>query len=238
MCYNTTISYAFFVVGITVCLYIYNYSNALRSTYIHYVLFFYALMELLQGTQYFYVNDCSSNVNRGLTNVAYILVILQPLLWNWFFYINSERQDAQVFMTGIVLAIVWMMINVFGRLMYDKDYNYQTKNMSIFATDSTCTKKRKTHLYWEWTSANFKDLTANFLMYVMIWFIPALVVRKFRNIALLLIASASVAALSAYLNGEHFTFTSLWCYVSVPIVIGVLVLVNGSIRGDVRKLIL
>lgn len=224
MCYNSTMSYTFFIIGITVCLYIYKYSK-IRSTYIHYILFFYALMELLQGTQYFYVNECSSEINRNLTNIAYILVILQPLLWNWFFYINSERQYAEVFMTGIVLAIVWIIVNVLGRLLYNKDTNYQMKDMSVFATDSTCTKKRKTHLYWEWTSANFKDLTANFLMYLMIWFIPAMVVPRFRYIALLLAASAMVAAMVSYINGEYFTFTSLWCYVSVPIVICVIILI-------------
>lgn len=228
MCYNTTMSYIFFVIGMVLCFYIYNYSPFLEKTHIHYILFFYSLMELLQGTQYFFVNNCNSAINRASTNIAYILVIIQPLLWNWFFYINSENKFKPVFLTAIVLAVTWMIVNVLGRLTYNKNKNFQTKEMSVFAADKTCTKKRKTHLYWEWTSANMKDLTANFLMYLMIWFIPGLVVKQFRQIALLIVTSAIVAAIISYKNGEYFTFTSLWCYISVPIVIGVLIMINSN----------
>lgn len=226
MCYNSTMSYTFFAIGILVSLYIYNYSKLLRSTYIHYIIIFYSLMELLQGTQYFHVNECTSEINRNLTNIAYILVIVQPLMWNLFFYINSKKEYAKVFMTGIVFALIWMVINILGRLSYDKNTNPQTKDMSIYATDTTCTKKRKTHVYWEWTSANFKDLTANFLMYLMIWFIPSLVVPQFRYISFVLISGALAAALTSYLNGEYFIFTSLWCYISIPLLICIVIFIK------------
>jgi hypothetical protein len=78
-------------------------------------------------------------------------------------------------------------------------------------------------MYWEWTSANFGDLNANFLTYLLIWFIPALISTKFRSLALILVVSSIIANIASIVAKETFIFTSLWCYVSIPIVIGTFV---------------
>ena len=97
MCYNSEISFSFATVGILTTAYIYAYKSDLTKTGIQYILLFYAFMELLQGFQYFFVNQCSNAVNVFLTEVAYILVIVQPLMWNSFFYFNSPEKDKVIF---------------------------------------------------------------------------------------------------------------------------------------------
>jgi len=62
-------------------------------------LLFYSLMEFLQTVQYFYVNQCSSATNTFLTEIAYVLVIVQPLMWNLFFYYRSDKNGCTVLKT-------------------------------------------------------------------------------------------------------------------------------------------
>ena len=219
MCYNSTISFTFFSIGILTTLYIFLFVPFIKKTYIYLLLLFYSFMELLQGIQYYYVNQCSNKINIILTECAYVLVILQPLIWNIYYYFNSDKYDKYIFITAIYLYICWIIVNIYGRLTYDKNKSPQTQDNSVYASDKICTKKNKTHLYWEWTSANYRDLNANFLTYLLLWFIPALISNKHRITSIILIISALVGAYITYLSKEPYIFTSVWCYISVPIVL-------------------
>jgi hypothetical protein len=223
MCHNSTVSYSFAAVGVIVALYIQFYEAALKKTGIQYLLAFYSGMEFLQGTQYFFINECSNVINKYLTEIAYLFVIVQPFMWNLFYYFNSNAFDKQIFLTALSLFVVWMAVNILSRILYDKNKYPQTKDVSVHASDEVCTKRKLTHLYWEWTSANFSDINANFLTYLMVWFVPALLSLKYRTTSLLLICSAIIAWTVSCLMGEPFVFTSLWCYVSVPIVLFVII---------------
>jgi hypothetical protein len=57
MCYNSEISFVFSTIGYVMAFYIYMKNNYLSNTGIHYIITFYATMELLQGIQYFFVNN-------------------------------------------------------------------------------------------------------------------------------------------------------------------------------------
>jgi hypothetical protein len=186
-------------------------------------------MEFLQGIQYFFINDCDSFYNYFLTEIAYILVILQPLIWNIFFYFNTINNESSLFSTAIWFCILWIIVNILSRILYNTNYsNSQTKETSIHASNRVCTKQvsSKSHLYWEWTSANFYDLNANYLQYLMLWFIPALISSKFRLISIILIISALISLFIANhmtsLKNELFIIPSLWCYFSAPIVLVVI----------------
>lgn len=217
MCYNSEMSFAFATIGILALAYIYTYKKSITTSGIQYILMFYILMEVLQGIQYFFVNQCSNLVNIFLTEFAYILVLVQPLMWNLFYYFNSTESDKKMFLVAIVSFIVWMISDIWSRLMYNKMGINKTYQTGFFASDKVCTKKQKTHLYWKWTSANLGEMNATFLSYLMIWFIPGLFSTKFRSTAILMIALSAFSALIAVLNNEFFTFASLWCFISIPI---------------------
>jgi hypothetical protein len=221
MCYNSEMSFYFAAVGLLTTCYIYLFEERIVKTGIQYILIFYTLMELLQGFQYYFVNQCSNAMNILLTEFAYVLVILQPTLWNLFYYANSNSCDKNIFITAIWLSVAWIIVNVLSRVLYGKISGPQTKQNSVFASDKVCTKKKLTHLYWEWTSVNFGELNANFLTYLLIWFIPALISTKFRSSSFILILSAIAAAFASIIAKETFTFTSLWCYVSIPVTLSV-----------------
>jgi hypothetical protein len=225
MCYNPKISLFFFFIGFFAVLYIQILSPRLRSTKIQFVLLFYSFMELLQSIQYHYVNQCDNKINVFLTEIAYIFVIVQPLIWNFYFYINSNIIEKQIFFTAIVLSLCWMAVNLTSRFLYKSKLwpHVQTKQNSLIAGDRVCTKAKLTsHLYWEWTSANFFELNANFLQFLLLWFIPGLLVAKHRIINMIVAFSAILAGIVSVKKGETFTFISLWCYVSVPTVLATL----------------
>jgi len=174
-------------------------------------------MEILQGIQYYYVNQCNNPTNKILTEFAYILVLLQPLMWNFFYYKNTTGCDKKIFITAIILSLCWMITSLLTRIFYTKENRIKWEE-SVYATDSVCTKKDKGHLYWQWTSANFFDLNPTMLMYILVWMVPALI-SKHRNISIILLTSLFISLLVSYYKNEVTTITSLWCYVSVPIVL-------------------
>lgn len=214
MCYSSEMSFTFAFVGIVTAIYIYFYNN-LNYKYVPILLLFYSGMELLQGTQYYIVNQCNNPTNVLLTEIAYLFVILQPLMWNYFFYANSAKCEQNIFLTGIALSMCWIATSIYTRLIYTKDNGANT----YIYKDSVCTKKNKTHLYWNWTSANIQDLNPTMLMYIMIWFIPALVSSRHRSTSMILTLTFIIAFSTSIYNKELFTLPSLWCYFSVPIVL-------------------
>ena len=215
-------SFYFATAGILTLSYIYLFEQRFIKTGIQYIFIFYTLMELLQGFQYYFVNQCSNLINVWLTEFAYVLVLAQPTMWNLFYYMNSNSCDKNIFLPAIWISVIWIIVQILSRVLYDKNADPQPKKNSVFASDKVCTKKKSTHLYWEWTSSNFGDLNPNFLTYLLIWFIPALISTKFRNSSLILILSSVIASIGSIVANEPFTFTSLWCYVSIPITIAIL----------------
>jgi len=231
MCYNPPMAFTLFGIGVALSAYIKVFKPVLARTHIVMILVFYSLMELLQGVQYYWVNECSSKVNKYLTEVAYAFVVIQPFLWNLFFYLNSDGCEKHIFKTAMVLSLLWVFFNVAARVTYkNPGIDDQTPQMSVFASDKVCTRKKATHLYWTWTSANFFDFTATYLFHLMFWFVPALLTRKHRMSSIILMASAVVSIMIGYALGEPFTFTSAWCYVSIPVVI--LVLINIMFQSN------
>lgn len=73
------------------------------------------------------------------------------------------------------------------------------------------------HLFWEWTVADFKDLSANMFMYLVLWFVPGLFSSKYFKPHIIVILSAYLGAVMS--TGQQKIFTSLWCYISIPMMI-------------------
>ena len=215
MCFTPELSASFAIGGSIIAAYL--LTKGTYPVFLPFVILFYVLMETLQTIQYYIVNECDNPWNIGLTEIAYGLVIAQPLLWNTFFYLNAKSSESLLFLSGIVLSSVWMIVNIAARIAYTPA-NAQTATNSVYASDRVCTLRKTSHLYWKWTLANFGELNATFLTYLMLWFIPALISSSYRSVSLLLIASALLSALYTVYVGEPEIFTAAWCYVSVPIV--------------------
>ena len=221
MCFTPEMSFSFFVAGAVLTIVCFR-DRDMRANYLHVIFGFYAIMELLQTFQYFIVNKCEMPINKISTEIAYLLVVVQPLLWNAVFYLRVKNaSEKRVFTLAIILCMLWIAMNVYARVRYDA--NTETGyNCGIFNSLQTCTRRDddKSHLYWTWTTEHRKDFTANYFMYICLWFIPPLLIKKTRIAAYCLIIGAIIGVMLTKLNGlSMIQFPSIWCYISVPILI-------------------
>lgn len=213
MCYSPEMSLGFALLGAIGIVYL----RDSKKRYISYVIFFYILMELLQTAQAYLVNDCENKWNQLLTEVAYLFVITQPLLWNFYFFNNSTIAESGLFKAGIGLSIGWLLFNALGRILYGR-YKTQDESDSVFAGGQVCTYKGASHLYWKWTTANLGDFNATFIMHLLIWFIPALLSVSHRLTGIILILGAFLSALITSYMGDIKGLTAAWCYISIPLI--------------------
>jgi hypothetical protein len=178
-------------------------------------------MEVLQTIQYSFVNQCTSNVNIFLTNIAYVLAIVQPLLWNTIFYMRASKSEKNIYKLAIILCLVWVTWNIAARFMYDPLKHNKLNQCAVFNSESTCTRQEeKHHLYWQWKSAYFPDFSANYFMYLALWFIPGLLVANDRlSICILFISMVAGAILTYRSSGRFIEFPSIWCYISIPFIL-------------------
>ena len=199
----------------------------MNKQYIYILLGFYTIMELLQTIQYQYVNQCDNPINIFLTNIAYILVIVQPLMWNTIYYLRTRNTcDSRVFKLAMALCVVWISMNVLQRCLFNKnDYDKVNKLNDIHSDDKTCTHRDSStsHLYWKWTTEQIPNFSANWFMYICLWFIPALLVFKTRLSSIYLMISAIIGAGITYKYGSYKEFSSTWCYISLPILLFIFV---------------
>jgi hypothetical protein len=208
-------SFGFAIAGIVGIIYLLQQKKQVPGLVL--IVAFYTLMELLQTAQYQVTNECDNPINVFLTEIAYVFVIVQPLIWNMFFYANAAPSEKLLFMSGIALAAIWSVFNVAGRVLYTPE-NAATQKDSVFASDKVCTYRDISHLYWKWKTANLGNLNANFLMHLMIWFIPALISITQRTTASVILAGAALSGVYAVYVGQAEAFTAAWCYISIPIV--------------------
>ena len=157
-------------------------------------------------------------MNYLLTNVAYVLVILQPLMWNLYLGANTTgRHDRGVFGAASLLSLAWCLVNLSAKLQVFSHLPLQTISDSIYA-GPVCTKRDHSHLYWKWEASNYRDMNANMFMYLAVWFLPALITDH-RRTMIMIIASALVGAYLSYAADSILIFTAAWCYISVPTVL-------------------
>lgn len=217
MCYNQPMSLLFSTLGTWATIYTYN-KKFLRNNYLHLITGFYTIMELSQAIEYSYVNQCGGFMNKALSEFAYLLVIVQPLLFHVVGYLrNNNKEDKKIFKVSITMFIIWMLCNIYARLIYTDNDSY-TK-WSYLYSDNTCIMRHTntTHLYWQWTAENMYDYHANFFSYLLIWFVPPLFVKKERKIHATVIMSFLVGTLLTMLNNRWEEHASIWCFVSIPV---------------------
>jgi len=240
----------------------------LRSQLVYVPFAFYTCMELLQGWQYSHVNRCGSPANAISTEIAYLLVIVQPLMWNAIYYYRSSACacayacERNLFTVGMVMGVVWIVFSVAARLLHGVGGRSDTtadahsyvpeqhagayRPGAPFATSEEeasaegaagCTLQATpiNHLHWRWASADFSGLDANWLMYLAVWFVPALISASQRRNALFAASAAAIAAAVTWRTGAVAAeFSSLWCLYSVPFLVAALA-DAGSSKGRGRK---
>lgn len=225
MCFNQKYSAIFAVLGIVSLVVVRN--NPHPGNNLMYIpIIFYTIMEVLQTIQYSYTNKCDG-INHFLTEISYILILVQPIMWNLIFLYKMRSKPLTRFHKGIlycavVLCGVWILAHVARRFRGYSDYNpskvYDPKN-EMTGGSRTCTyKERNQHLYWNYELFSIPGLDANWFMYIALWFIPGLLIPGEKMTIGVLMAGFAASFLYVRLNGHNHHITpSLWCLTSAPI---------------------
>jgi len=218
MCFNQKYSAAFAVLGAMATALIW-FKKGVGHNLLYVPLMFYTFMEILQTVQYNYVNACDG-INRALTEVSYILILVQPVMWNLIFLYKKRSPPLAPIHQGIIvcaiaLCLTWMLAHVLRRL---STYGKRADGEEIASGPKTCTfKKDDEHLYWTYELFSNPGMDANWFMYLALWFIPGLLIPG--ETATIAIIMAGFLASWAYVkinnHTRHIT-PSLWCLSSGP----------------------
>jgi hypothetical protein len=68
-------------------------------------IFFYFLMELLQGLQYFWIDQCDSAINKALTVIGFMHICLQPYFTHYMGASFVHRPRLLIYVTVCVCLL-------------------------------------------------------------------------------------------------------------------------------------
>lgn len=211
MCYSPQMSAAFAIIGLALALYFYRRRK--QTCFLWAIFLFYAGMELLQTFQFKTLNQCDNKENQTLTLIAMVFVLVQPFLWNWYGYSCKSDNSFQrgVFTLGMVLSGLWIVGYLYRYGKWTKDDGEDMLQGPL------CTRKEGDgHFFWSFPVSGDNTVSANFFMYLMIWFVPLFFGRGGVVTGL---AFVTGAALAFVLSKDKRAFASTWCYLSIPILV-------------------
>ena len=222
MCFTYGWSIALSVGGTALTAYAFR-DAALRETGYAYLCLFYTGMEVLQLALYHDLNRCGSPYNRTMTEVGFVLVVVQPALWNLYFLRNAVAAARPAFTLATALAVVWIAGFVGRRLVGLPGVDFE-----VTSTLETCTVKgpRNLHFAWGWVLRRWGGLEANWFMYLSVWFVPQLlffqtdddgIVPSGVGSAVIVGSGLVVSLILSSTIGTLHEIPSTWCLMSVPI---------------------
>lgn len=217
MCFTQISSLAFSFVGFSMALYS---LIKLKNTMLFAGVFYFSLMELLQFFQHFWIDECSSSINRGLTVVGYLHVCFQPLFTN--ILCMSTTKNPQVrsvfstclklsFIAGILLSMKWLLYSA------SDDYSFRNNSNEWLVGDETCTYSGKYHLAWSVMLKSPSYYVPSVFLHNFMMFTPFLLAAihdwSFAVNGVFLFVTGPL--LASYITSNLHEAASIWCFTSV-----------------------
>jgi len=174
---------------------------------------FYTIMEVTQYLQYKVIDDCENIINQYLTLFSWILVWVQPLMWNTIYY-HVTKSNKNVFRFAIALSLVSCMAGLL-RVFNFSDFKSFTHELQIKGRN--CTISGKKHLVWNYNAQTFYGLEPNWFVYMLLFFAPVLWVTPYNLGTSLFVTKLSLLILTIIIiGGINDQLPSTWCLLSIP----------------------
>jgi len=254
MCFDQKTSFGFAALGFYLAYYVHSRTNN-RNLAIG--VFYFFLMELLQGFQYFWIDQCSSPVNKILTLVGFLHICYQPYFTH---IINSSLTKNPKFLDQYTIILRLCLLG--GTMLFARYFlaGYSTdaitsdfttfRNGSIPACshrtpewlrgEELCTYKGKYHLAW---SIPFYDATyfsPSAAIHSFLMFGPFFVMK--RNMVIQGIFLWALGPyLASWITDNLQEQASIWCYFSIAQIGIMLFVIREQLllswgRGDVSSM--
>lgn len=220
MCFTKEISFSFAFLGLILS-YIILQNQDKFTDYAYIPAIYFTVMEITQGLQYFDVNQCNEKINEDLTNFAYFLLLLQPLIWNLIFYFRGKKYenetDNKILFYSIILCVIWIILHFLRRFKFFGEYIDDDEELK---GNKTCTYRQgNNHLYWKFKLYNNKIINVGWYIYIMLYFIPGFLTsnEENRKDILMLASGWIISKIYVYLTKHNpHAFASIWCLTSIP----------------------
>lgn len=235
MCFDQKSSFFFSAVGLFLTYYIHTRTN---NTRLAIGVFWFFLMEFLQGFQFFFINDCDNWWNRALTLVGYIHICYQPFFTH---IINSALTKNPKYLEqyNIVLRLCLlggtMMLGRYFLAEYVPGYQpaqqiasaytewkaLPVANNAVVATEwlrsdtnQLCTFRGKYHLAWAVPMADVTYWIPSAAIHSFMMFAPFFVMKSNMIIQGFFLWLAG-PYLASWITPNLMEQASIWCFFSI-----------------------
>lgn len=227
MCWSLNASFVFSSLGIMYSYYVFK-NDKKYNVVDKMTILFYTIMELTQFIQYYYIEQCTP-MNYYLTIFAHILIWVQPFLSNYYGYCETKKNE-QVFIFAMIMSFIIFIVSCIQLYVGEYCESCGKINNMLNAGNNTCTSMGTIHLQWQFKYASLRGFNANWLIYVLLVFLPnifhseSVIGRPLNWLYPLLFAIIAVGEI----NNE---IISLWCAYTIPY--GIFLVMNLIIKESV-----
>ena len=209
MCWSKETSLLFAVVGTAFVF----YQRSKRKTWASLLpILLYVVMEFLQWKQYDKIDKCDDVENKELTKLAYVLIWIQPVVWNYKFMMERVN-DSNIFKYTFGLSII-IFILAMDR-MYTKTISKGKPNsLELHNQGENCTSFGEKHLQWVFDLNTNLGMEPNWLWYFVLMLAPHFYLGDPTNFGKIFSFSAVFACIMC--RGASLEVASYWCYLSIP----------------------
>merc|ERR1712032_486118 len=213
MCFNQPMSFAFATLGLIIAIYI-----KVKTTNTKYAIgvFWFFLMELLQGFQYFWIDDCDHPMNQFLTLLGFLHICYQPYFTH---VINSSlsRNPKFLMQYDIILRLCLL-----GGTMLFLRYVFAEYSQMIISSDLTewlggeklCTFSGRYHLAWSVPMYDPTYWSPSAAIHSFLMFGPFFVMKRNMIIQGIFLWAAG-PYLASWITPNLMEQASIWCFFSI-----------------------
>jgi hypothetical protein len=243
MCFNQPMSGA--LAGLAVVAAIWSFlptsKGGLGNKWVGMGVAYFAAMEVLQYFQYFWINDCNSDINKILTAVGYVHICYQPLFTH-FMNIAFAKRAESVAKWRLVLRLCALGGTLLLARFLFAGYSpvHPTVGHESFEwlrgdAETLCTVSGKYHLAWVLPLYEPTYFTPSLFLHAFLMFAPFFVMGNFVLFVQGTILLMTGPVLSAIITPNLFEQASIWCFFSIGQILTMLCVIYMARRNHAAK---
>ena len=216
MCFNQPMSFAMAAFGLMVSVGFYVRTRNIKMSG---GIFFFFLMEFLQGFQYMYIDQCDNITNKVLTGLGMFHICLQPFFTHFMCSGIVDPKDAaakakyNAILTMCALGGVWFMFRVAAAPWSTFHPSAQCPSTEWLRGVEWCTFSGDLHLGWSVPMYDATYFVPGASVHCFLMFAPFLVINK--QVAILgIFLFATGPFLASLITPSLFEQASIWCFYS------------------------
>lgn len=232
MCWSGEAAFGFAALGLYLAYYVHSRTY---NTKLAIGVFYFFLMELLQGFQYFWINDCSHPMNKFLTLLGFIHICYQPYFTHIINSALTKRQKLldqyevilRLCLVGgtallaryFLAEFIWADSNApisshFTDWVGGKAPVGSCRTTEWLRGEALCTYKGKFHLAWSVPMYQVSYWVPSAAIHSFLMFVPFFVL-KWNMVIQGVVLWATGPYLASWITPNLQEQASIWCFMSI-----------------------